>query len=60
MAESKHHLAPHEHEPSMLVGITAFLTWIESLAILVSGPLVTVGLGIVRVVLLTCREERSV
>ncbi len=60
MAESKHHLAPHEHELSMLARVAAFLTWFESLAILVSWPLVTVGLGIVWVDLLTSREERSV
>jgi hypothetical protein len=44
---------PHEHELPLLGGIAAFLAWLESLAVIVSGPLLTLGLGIALVALLT-------
>ncbi len=43
----------HEHELPMLAGIAALLAWLESLAVIVSGPLLTVGVGIALVDLLT-------
>jgi hypothetical protein len=43
----------HEHELPLLAGIAAFLAWLESLAVILSGPLLTLGLGIALVALLT-------
>lgn len=42
-----------EHELPMLAGIGAFIRWCEELAALLSGPILTAGLGIALVDLLT-------
>jgi hypothetical protein len=41
------------HDLPLLDGIAGFLHWLESLAVIASGPLLTVGLGIALVDLLT-------
>src|SRR5215469_10773929 len=42
-----------EHELPVLGGISAFLRWLEELVVLVSGPMLTAGLGIGLVSLLS-------
>ena len=42
-----------EHELPLLGGISAFLRWLEELVVLVSGPMLTAGLGIGLVSLLS-------
>jgi hypothetical protein len=43
----------NHHDLPMLAGIAAILHWLESLASIISGPLLTLGLGIALVSLLT-------
>lgn len=44
---------PHEHRLFMLGGVAALLHWLEALAVILSGPLLTIGLGIALTDLLT-------
>ena len=41
------------HDLPLLGGIAGFLRWLESLAVIASGPLLTLGLGVALVDLLT-------
>ena len=43
----------HHHNMPLLGGIAGFLRWCESLAVILSGPLLTFGLGVALVDLLT-------
>lgn len=48
-----HHTPPLERELPMLAGIGAFVTWCEDLLNILSGPVITAGLAIALVALLT-------